>query len=312
MDKLRSMEIFVAVVDAGNFTAAAATFNLSPVMIGKHIASLETTLGTRLLTRTTRRQSLTEIGAQYADQCRAILAQIAAAETGAEAMRSVPRGRLRITAPFSFGSEWLAPAISDYLRLHPEVSVDLSLNDRMVDLVEEGFDAAVRIGALDDSGMIARPLFNYAMAICATPAYLAKHGTPQTPDELAAHECLDFMVGAVGVRWRLQSVRDVHHARGKRELPASRFRTNSGQALRMAALKDFGIVMQAEVLLAQDIAAGRLVPILCDHLPAPRPMNLVYPRDRRATPKLTTFIDFMVERFGPAASPLSRAAGSSA
>jgi DNA-binding transcriptional LysR family regulator len=306
MDKLRSMEIFVAVVDAGNFTAAASAFQLSPVMIGKHIAHLEATLGARLLTRTTRRQSLTEIGAQYVEQCRAILAQIAAAETGAEAMRSVPRGRIRITAPFSFGSEWLAPAITDYLRLHPEVSVDLSLNDRMVDMVEEGYDAAVRIGALDDSGMIARPLFNYAMAICASPAYLARHGTPQTPDDLAGHECLDFMVGAVGVRWRLQSVHDV---RGKRELPVSRFRTNSGQALRMAALKDFGIVMQAEVLLAQDIAAGRLVPILCDHLPPARPMNLVYPRDRRATPKLTTFIDFVVERFGPAAGlPLASSA----
>lgn len=306
MDKLRSMEIFVAVVDAGNFTAAASAFQLSPVMIGKHIAHLEATLGARLLTRTTRRQSLTEIGAQYVEQCRAILAQIAAAETGAEAMRSVPRGRIRITAPFSFGSEWLAPAITDYLRLHPEVSVDLSLNDRMVDMVEEGYDAAVRIGALDDSGMIARPLFNYAMAICASPAYLARHGTPQTPDDLAGHECLDFMVGAVGVRWRLQSVHDV---RGKRELPASRFRTNSGQALRMAALKDFGIVMQAEVLLAQDIAAGRLVPILCGHLPPARPMNLVYPRDRRTTPKLTTFIDFVVERFGPAAGlPLASSA----
>ncbi|MRX07201.1 LysR family transcriptional regulator [Pseudoduganella sp. FT25W] len=303
MDKLRSMEIFVAVVDAGNFTAAAARFSISPVMVGKHIAQLEATLGARLLTRTTRRQSLTEIGAQYADQCRAILAQIAAAESGAEAMRSVPRGRLRVTAPFSFGSEWLAPAITDYLRLHPDVSVDLSLNDRMADLVEEGFDAAVRIGALDDSGMIARPLFPYAMSICASPAYLKQRGTPQTPDDLAQHECLDFMVGAVGVRWRLQSLQ------GKRELPASRMRTNSGQALRMAALKDFGIVMQAEVLLAQDIAAGRLVPILNDYLPAPRAMHLVYPRDRRATPKLTTFIDFMVERFGPAARlPLASSA----
>jgi DNA-binding transcriptional LysR family regulator len=306
MDKLRSMEIFVAVVDTGNFTAAAASFDISPVMVGKHIAQLEATLGARLLTRTTRRQSLTEIGRQYVDSCRAILAQIAAAESGAEAMRSVPRGRLRITAPFSFGSEWLTPAISDYLGLHPEVSVDLNLNDRMVDLVEEGYDAAVRIGALDDSGMIARPLFHYAMAICASPAYLARHGTPQTPDDLAAHECLDFMVGTVGVHWRLQSIQEL---RGKREQAPSRFRTNSGQALRMAALKDFGIVMQAEVLLAQDIAAGRLVPVLCGYLPAPRPMHLVYPRDRQATPKLTTFIDFMVERFGPAASlPLASSA----
>jgi DNA-binding transcriptional LysR family regulator len=295
MDKLRSMEIFVAVVDAGNFTAAAARFNLSPVMVGKHIAQLEATLGARLLTRTTRRQSLTEIGSQYADQCRAILAQIAAAERGAEAMRAVPRGRLRITASTSFGTEWLAPAITDYLRLHPEVSVDLNLNDRMVDLVEEGYDAAIRIGAPEDSGMIARPLRPYAMAICASPGYLKMHGTPQTPEDLAQHECLDFVVGDVGVRWRLQSVH------GKRPLQASRFRANNGQALRMAALNDFGIVMQAEVLLAQDIAAGRLLPILSEHLPVPRPMNLVYPRDRRATPKLTTFIDFIVERFGPAA-----------
>ncbi|MYM68624.1 LysR family transcriptional regulator [Pseudoduganella sp. FT55W] len=295
MDKLRSMEIFVAVVDAGNFTAAAARFNISPVMVGKHIAQLEATLGARLLTRTTRRQSLTEIGSQYADQCRAILAHIAEAERGAEAMRAVPRGRLRITASTSFGTEWLAPAITDYLRQHPEVSVDLNLNDRMVDLVEEGYDAAIRIGAPEDSSMIARPLRPYAMAICASPGYLKKHGTPQTPEDLAQHECLDFVVGDVGVRWRLQSVH------GKRPLQTSRFRANNGQALRMAALNDFGIVMQAEVLLAQDIAAGRLLPILSEHLPVPRPMNLVYPRDRRATPKLTTFIDFMVERFGPAA-----------
>lgn len=295
MDKLRSMEIFVAVVDAGNFTAAAARFNLSPVMVGKHIAQLEATLGARLLARTTRRQSLTEIGAQYAEQCRVILAQIEAAERGAEAMRSVPRGRLRITASTSFGNEWLAPALTDYLRLHPEVSVDLSLNDRMVDLVDEGYDAAIRIGAPADSSMIARPLRPYTMAICASPGYLKARGTPRTPADLAGHECLDFVVGDVGVSWRLQSVH------GKRPLQASRFRANSGQALRQAALHDFGIVMQAEVLLAQDIAAGRLLPILRDHLPAPRPMHVVYPRDRRATPKLTTFIDFIVERLGPAA-----------
>jgi DNA-binding transcriptional LysR family regulator len=305
MDKLRSMEIFVAVVDAGNFTAAAARFNISPVMVGKHIAQLEATLGARLLTRTTRRQSLTEIGVQYAEQCRAILAQIAAAERGAEAMRSVPRGRLRVTAPTSFGSEWLAPAIADYLQLHPEVSVDLNLNDRMVDLVEEGYDAAIRIAPLEDSGMIARPLRHYGMAICASPDYLRKHGTPRTPADLARHECLDFMVGTVGVHWRMQNLRE----RRSGPQPEFRFRANNGLALRMAALKGFGILMQAEILVAQDIAAGRLVPLLCDYLPAPRPMHLVYPRDRRATPKLTTFVDFVVERFGPAAHlPLASSA----
>jgi DNA-binding transcriptional LysR family regulator len=300
MDKLRSMEIFVAVVDAGNFTAAADNFEISPVMVGKHIAQLEATLGARLLTRTTRRQSLTEIGAQYVERCRAILAQIAAAETGAEAMRSVPRGRLKVTAPVSFGTEWIAPAMTDYLRRHPEVGLDLSLSDRTVDLVEEGYDAAIRIGRLEDSTMVARPLFDYAMAICASPAYLEKHGTPRTPDDLARHECLDFMAWSLNMRWRLQG------QTGNRNIEASRFRANNGQALRMAALQDFGLVMQAEVLLAQDIAAGRLVPVLCDYMPAPRPMNLVYPRDRQATPKLTTFVDFIVERFGPTWSPATR------
>jgi DNA-binding transcriptional LysR family regulator len=300
MDKLRSMEIFVAAVDAGNFTAAAAAFQISPVMVGKHIAQLEQTLGARLLTRTTRRQSLTEIGAQYVEQCRAILGQIEAAETGAAAMRSTPRGRLKITAPVSFGAEWLSPAMADYLELHPEVSLDLSLNDRMVDLVEEGYDAAVRIGTLEDSTMIARPLFPYAMTVCASPAYLTRRGTPQTPADLEHHDCLDFMHWPHSMRWRLRG------DKGPNNLDASRFRSNNGQALRVAALHGFGIVLQAEVLLAQDIAAGRLVPIMQDYLPVARPVHLVYPRDRRQTPKLTTFIDFMLARFGPGSATTAR------
>ena len=145
--------------------------------------------------------------------------------------------------------------------------------------------------------MIARPLRHYGMIICASPAYLRKHGKPRTPADLAQHECLDFMVGTVGVHWRMQNLSE---KRGKQQLEC-RFRANNGLALRKAALKGFGIVMQAEILVAQDIEAGRLVPLLSDYLPAPRPMHLVYPRDRRATPKLTTFVDFVVERFGPAA-----------
>ncbi len=295
MDKLRSMEVFVAVVDAGSFTAAAEAFQISPVMVGKHIKQLEERLGARLLTRTTRRQGLTEIGRQYCEQCRAILAQVAAAETGAEAMRVLPRGCLRLSVPVSFGSEWLAPALTDYLAQHADVSVELSLNDRLADLVDEGFDAAVRIGALGDSGMVARPLRPYGMAICASPAYLARRGTPRTPADLAGHECLDFTHWNQHVRWRLK---------GETEQPiwAGRFRSNNGQALRMAALQGFGVVMQAEILLAQDIAAGRLVPLLEEFVPTPRPMHLVYPRDRQATPKMTTFIAFMLARFGPGAA----------
>ena len=299
MDKLRSMEILVAVVDQGSFTAAAETFRISPVMVGKHIRQLEERLGTRLLARTTRRQSLTEIGRQYVEQCRQILAQIAAAETGAEAMRATPRGKLKISAPVSFGSECIAPLMADYLAAYPDVSLELNLNDRMADLVEEGFDAAIRIGALEDSGMVARPLRPYAMVICASPAYLARHGTPRTPDDLARHECVDFMQWSRHMRWRLSG----KEARHDGVTPESRFRSNNGQALRMAALHGFGIVMQAEILLAGDIAAGRLVPLLADYVPAPRLMHLLYPRDRQPTPKLTTFIDFLLERYGPAATP---------
>lgn len=291
MDKLRSMEIFVAVVDTGSFTAAAERFKISAVMVGKHIRSLEERLGAALLTRTTRRQSLTEIGRHYAEQCRLILAQVQAAESGAEALRGAPRGQLKISAPVSFGAEWLSPAIAGYLEQYPDISVELSLNDRMVDLVEEGFDAAIRIGVLGDSTMIARPLRPYGMVICAAPSYLARRGTPQAPADLAQHECLDFTGWSAQGRWRLKGEKD------GRAFPPARLRSNSTHALRMAALEGFGITMQAELILSRDIAEGRLVPILRDHVPAARPMHLLYSRDRQPTPKLTTFIDFILARF---------------
>ncbi len=296
MDKLLSMEIFVSVVDAGSFTAASEAYDISPVMVGKHIRFLEQKLGARLLTRTTRRQSLTEIGHQYCERCRVILAEIRSAETGAEAMQATPRGVLKLNAPVSFGSQWLAPAMADFLGRYPEISLDLNLNDRVVDLVDEGYDAAVRIGVLEDSGLVARPLFPYRMRICASPDYLARTGTPHTPAELSSHQCLDFMHWNKHVRWKLKNLPGEPDTESL--IPASRFRSNNGQALRMAALQGFGIVLQSEVLLNEDIAAGRLVSILEDYTPAPRPVQIVYPRNRQATPKLSSFIDFMLERFG--------------
>jgi DNA-binding transcriptional LysR family regulator len=294
MDRLLSMEVFVAAVDKGGFTAASEAFNMSPVMVGKHVRFLEQRLGTRLLARTTRRQSLTEIGQRYCDHCRLILAEVKAAESGAEAMRTAPRGILKINAPVSFGTEWLAPAMTDYLALHPEVGLDLQLNDRVVDLIEEGFDAAIRIGMLEDSGLVARPLMPYRMLICASTDYLKRAGVPQTPHDLLAHRCLDYTHWNKRVRWKLGDGRG-----GDFEFPASRFRSNNGQALRMAALRGFGVVMQSEALLGGDVAAGRLVSLLKAYLPPPRPMHLIYPRDRQPTPKLTTFIDFITERFAP-------------
>lgn len=295
MDKLRSMEVFVAAVDTGSFTAAAERFGISAVMVGKHVRELEQRLGAALLTRTTRRQSLTEIGRQYVDQCRAILAQISAAESLAETMRVAPRGVLKVTCAVSFGMEWLGPAIADFLRMYPEVSVDLNLNDRTVDMVEEGFDVAVRIGALQDSSLVARPLRDYGVVVCGAPEYLAARGVPQVPADLVRHECLEFTGWVPQARWRLKGEKDGRH------VPLSRLRANNSFALKQAALQGFGLIMQAELALAQDIAAGRLVRVLDDYLPTARPMHLLYSRDRQPTPKLTSFIDFMLERFGPVA-----------
>lgn len=285
------MEVFVAVANAGGFSAVAESLGMSAVMVGKHVRHLEERLGIRLISRTTRRQSLTEAGRAYAERCRAILADIRAAESDTEALRNAPRGTLRISAPVSFGAQKLAPAITDHLAAYPEVSIDLSLSDRVVDLVEEGFDAAVRIGDLQDSSMVARPLMPYQMVMCASPAYLRKAGIPNSPADLATHQCLDFSTQGRRVHWNLKGLEG--------EFPASRFRSNNGQALRMAAIAGYGIAMQPEILLREDIEAGRLIVLLPEFVPAPRPMSLVYRGDHRPTPKMQTFIAFMLERFGP-------------
>ncbi|AMV42500.1 LysR family transcriptional regulator [Paraburkholderia caribensis] len=293
MDKFVSMEVFVAVVEAGSLTAAAERFELSSAMVGKHIRSLETQLSTRLLTRTTRRQSLTEIGRQYYEQCRRILADVKAAESLAEAMTSAPRGTLKVTVPLTYGVEVFSPAMTDYLNQYPEVSLELDLSNRVFDLVEEGFDAAVRIGRLPDSSLVARPLKPYRMRACASPAYLQRMGTPKTPADLLHHECLGFLHWGREGLWRLDG-----DAESDYQLRPGRFRANNGQALKMAALRGFGLVLQPEALLANEIGQGTLVSVLEDYLPDGAPVHLIYPRDRQPTPKLTSFIDFVIERFG--------------
>ena len=293
MDKFVSMEIFVAVVEAGSLTAAAERFDISSAMGGKHIRSLETRLATRLLTRTTRRQSLTEIGRQYYEQCRRILADVRAADSLAEAMAAAPRGVLKVTVPLTYGVEIFAPAMTEYLTAWPDITLELDLSNRVIDLVEEGFDASVRIGQLPDSSLVARPLKPYRMRACASPAYLARAGTPLTPDDLTQHECLGFLHWGREGLWRLDG-----EGADENPLRSGRFRANNGQALKVAALHGFGLVLQPEALLAKEIASGELVSVLEDYLPEGAPVHLVYPRDRRATPKLTSFIDFVIERFG--------------
>jgi DNA-binding transcriptional LysR family regulator len=181
--------------------------------------------------------------------------------------------------------------MAEYLDCHPEVNLDLELSNRKVDLVEEGLDAAVHIGPMKDTSMVARPLRPLQMIVCAAPAYLERHGTPRTPADLSQHRCMDAMHWRHGTRWRLANCDEARP-------PAPRLRSNNGDALRRAAIAGLGVVLQAEAMLADEVARGRLVPILHDYWPVPRPMHLVYQRDRQSTPKLASFVEFVVERFG--------------
>lgn len=289
------MAIFARVVEKGSLAAAAEEFCTSATMVGKHLRALEEHLGSRLLNRTTRRQSLTDLGREYYDRCKQILADVEAADGIADAMHAVPRGVLRVTAPSSFGSHGLMAALPDYFARYPEVGIDLSLDDRVVDLVEDRFEVAIRIGALPDSNLVARPLADYRTVVCASPAYLARHGVPRSLADLSAHNCLGFSHWKIRDEWHLDGPqgRETVRVRG-------RFQANSGQALRMAALLGLGIVMQPEVLLAEDLAAGRLAQVLPGYATYARPMHVVYSADRYSRPKLRSFVDFVVERFGRA------------
>ena len=290
MDQLSSMMAFVRAAELGGFAPAATALGVSPTMVGLHVRALENRLGSRLLNRTTRRQSLTEVGRLYYERCRQILADIEDADQTASQLRAAPRGRLRVNAPVSFGVHALTPVITDYLAVYPEVEVDLAVNDRVIDLVEEGFEVAVRVGSLADSGLVARPLAPYQLVICASPEYLARRGAPRQPADLAQHNCLHFD------RWGAPNTWTFHS--GESAAADGTFRTNNGEALRVAALRGLGIIQQPSVLLADDLRSGRLVQVLPEYSLPTRPMHLVYLPDRRPTPKLRTFIDFVLARLG--------------
>lgn len=292
MDVFDSMRVYVQAVEKGSLSAAATACGISATMAGNHLRTLEKRLGMQLLQRTTRRQHLTAFGENYYARCKEILRLVAETDAQAQNLQLAPAGKLRISAPVSFGTEALVPALSVYLARYPEVSVDVALCDRVVDLVEEGFEAAIRIGPLPDSALIARPLAPYRLMICASPEYLARRGTPATPEDLGQHECLSFSPAAL-VHWRLTDMQDAVC-----RVPVSgRLQVNNGQALRVAALHGLGIVLQPAILLQADVQAGRLVQLFATHTLHSRPMSVVYLPDRYRSPKLRSFVDFLVERF---------------
>ncbi len=282
------METFVAVVEAGNFTEAAQQLEMSAVMVGKYVRQLEETLGVRLLERNTRRQGLTDAGRVYYEDSKRALEYVRAADTSIERLRASPSGTLRISAPITFGSCVVAPLVATFQRTHPLVRIEMELSNRVVDLIDEGFDMAIRIGELGDIDLIAKPLTVYRMVICASPDYLARHGVPQSPHDLGTHRLLSHTVWNSRNAWRLRGWDDV-------QPPVEPFFTcNDGNALRMAALAGAGLLLQPEVLVAQDLARGALVSVLQAYLPEPHPVRIVHRQDRRPLPKLTGFIGHLL------------------
>lgn len=295
------MEIFARVVERGSFAAAAKGSGMTPTMVGNHIRELERRLKGRLLNRTTRRQSLTELGKRYHTRCLEILALVDSAELDAREMQSSPRGRLRVSCPVIYGTRVLVPALAGYLDRHPEVQIELSLNDRFVDLAEEGFDAAIRARVLPDSGLIARPLARSPRIVCASPAYLVRHGHPRTPADLVLHNCLAFTSTTGPEREWLFPRAD---SDGVEHIPVrGRLDVNGGLALREAALAGLGIIFQPQVMLQDDLDAGRLVRLFPDW-PAPNwPVHVVTLPDAHMPPKLVSFIAFLQETLGRDSEP---------
>ena len=259
MDRLRAIEVFVTVIDQGSFAAAADFLNMSRNMASRHVADLEAFLGVRLLNRTTRSLSLTGTGLIYLERARLILAQLDEADRMAGLQTSTPQGRLVLSAPMSFGVRHIAPHLAQFTSANPDVSVDMTLNDRLVDLVEEGFDVAIRITArMADSNLIARRIAGTEEIMCASPDYIARHGMPETPKSLVDHRCLGYSLGPDGGRWTL---RDSAGATEQVRVSPAVW-ANSGDAIEEIAISGGGITLQPDFIAYSDIASGRLVRVL--------------------------------------------------
>ncbi len=293
MDRFVGMAVFAKVVDSASFAAAARHFGMSPAMVSKHVQTLEDRLGVRLLNRTTRKVSPTEAGQDYYERAVRILAEMEDAETIASDMQTSPRGELRVTAPVSFGTHVLAPAVADYLVEYPDVSIDLNLDDPYVDLVERRLDVGIRFGHLENSSLIARKLFTLEIILCGSPVYLERNGTPHKPADLAKHRCLIYTHAAPLRLWSFID-RD-----GKEEVAnvSGRFHANSGDVLLPPALSGCGLLLAPDYLVKDHLKSRRLVRLLPNYKTHETPVYAVYP-SRNPSAKTRTFIDFLAARFG--------------
>ncbi len=291
MDRLTEMEAFTRVVELGGFSEAARKLGISKSAVSKHVAALEARLGARLLNRTTRRVSPTEIGLAYFDKAIEVLASAADADAMATSMQDTPTGELRITAPLSFGLRHVAPALASFLARYPRVAARMQLDDRRAELVAEGFDLAVRVGELPDSTLIARKLAETDMVLVAAPAYIARRGAPESVEALGDHDLLHYSNLSSGNLWRLRSAAGEERA----VRIGGRLSINNGDALALAARDGLGVALSPHFIAADMLAAGTLVEVLSKFRPAPVGVWAVYPSGRYPQPKVRVFIDHLAE-----------------
>ncbi|WP_083000464.1 LysR family transcriptional regulator [Halomonas sp. GT] len=289
MNQLDHIAAFVKVAEMGSYTRAAEALDLSRTRISRQVMALEEALGARLIQRTTRRLHLTEAGERYLVRAQSILIALdeAAAEIGSGT--STVSGQLRINGPMSFGTRYLSPLVAQFMQTHPGLEVRLDLNDRRVDLLEEGYDVAIRIGNLPDSSLVARRLTKCRMLFCASPDYLAQHGTPLTSNDLASHRCLRYRSGQNSGDWRI----------GHQLLSVSGpLESNNGDMLTHAAEAGLGIAQQPSFLVTDSITNGRLVPILQNLTPALLDIHAIYPARRYLPAKVERFIELLTAAWG--------------
>jgi DNA-binding transcriptional LysR family regulator len=291
MDRMTSMATFVKVVESGGFSAAARALGISPSMVTTHVRALEERLAVRLLNRSTRKVSLTEAGHAYYERCLQILTDVEEAERIAEALQSTPRGTLRLNTSVAI-PPFLAPVIAEFASLYPEVSVNLAMTDRMVDLVEEGFDLAVRNMSVPDSSLMARCVATYRFVVCGSPGYLAARGVPREPADLVHHNCLIYSHSAWGNEWHFAG------PAGEQSVAVvGNLQANSDNALRLAAVHGQGLALAPSFLLIDEIRSGRLVPVLTEFLQTDHAVNAIYPHRRHLSAKVRSFIDLLARRF---------------
>ncbi len=293
MQTISDIAVFVAVVEHGSFTAAAEQLELSKAVVSKYVGRLERRLAARLMNRTTRRLTLTEAGEALYTRASAALSDLASAEEAVLELAGQPRGRLRVTAPSHFGEVHLAPLFAAFRHRYPDVQLDLDLDNRLVDLVQERFDVGIRISALASSSLVARTLTQIRMVTVASPAYLARHGTPRSPEQLRQHECLSYSLDRTPSEWRYTSESGqplairVHGG----------FRCNNDGALKRAALDGLGLLRFPELFVRDELQHGRLVAVLQPYERQSITLSAVFPTRRNLAPKVRVFVDFLAEHF---------------